>query len=231
MRRVLRYLEIPALIAVPVVLGLCAALQVRETAVLTLVVVSAALVIFFASFEAGKPALRQIMPTVVLAALAASGRMLFWAVPNFKPVSAICIVAGVVFGRRAGFMVGALAAFVSNFFFGQGPWTPWQMYAWGMIGYFAGVLANHLSMDSLTNRVVLYMYGFSSAFLFGILLNTYYLIGFIQPLTWQTATIAYGASFIFDVTHGIATVSFLALIYAPWRKKLERIKLKYALDT
>ena len=75
------------------------------------------------------------MPTVVLAALAAAGRILFAPIPDFKPVSAIAIIAGVAFGRKSGFMVGSLAALASNFFFGQGVWTPWQMYAWGLVGY------------------------------------------------------------------------------------------------
>ncbi|MFR1640313.1 MAG: ATP-binding cassette domain-containing protein, partial [Eggerthellaceae bacterium] len=129
--RLLALLEVPALAAVPLVLGVCAYFQVEQGALLTVVVAFAAVGVFFASFEASRPALRQIMPTVVLAALAAAGRMLFAPVPDFKPVSAICILAGAVFGRRSGFLVGALAALVSNFFFGQGPWTPWQMYAWG----------------------------------------------------------------------------------------------------
>ena len=74
------------------------------------------------------------MPTLVLAALAAAGRILFGPIPDFKPVSAIAIIAGATLGRRNGFMVGALAALTSNFFFGQGMWTPWQMYAWGLGG-------------------------------------------------------------------------------------------------
>ena len=131
--RLLALLEVPALAAVPLVLGVCAYFQVEQGALLTVVVAFAAVGVFFASFEASRPALRQIMPTVVLAALAAAGRMLFAPVPDFKPVSAICILAGAVFGRRSGFLVGALAALVSNFFFGQGPWTPWQMYAWGLV--------------------------------------------------------------------------------------------------
>ena len=181
---------------------------------------------FFASFEASRPALRQIMPTVVLAALAAAGRVLFAPIPDFKPVSAICILAGAVFGRRSGFLVGALAALVSNFFFGQGPWTPWQMYAWGLVGYLAGVLADRGWLDRLP---VLYAYGFLSALLYGLLLNGWYVIGFVQPFSWSAALVAFGAALPFDATHGVATVVFLAALYVPWRKKLERIKRKYAL--
>lgn len=133
--------EIVAIAATPAVLAACAIANFDQTALLTLVVVLASIGIFFASYEASRPRLRDIMPTVVLAALAAAGRILFAPIPDFKPVSAIAIIAGVAFGRKSGFMVGALAALASNFFFGQGPWTPWQMYAWGLVGYGAGLLA------------------------------------------------------------------------------------------
>ena len=226
MKRILRALEVPALLAVPLVLALCAILRVQQTALLMLIVVGVALLVFFAHFELARPALRQLMPVVVLSALASAGRILFAAIPNFKPISALCILAGAVFGRRAGFMVGALTALVSNFFFGQGPWTPWQMYAWGLVGYGAGVLADR---NLLRHPVVLCLFGFLSALGYGVLLNTYYFIGFVQPLTWQSALIAYGTSLPFDITHGVATVVFLLLIYAPWRTKLERIKRKYDL--
>ena len=133
--------EIVAIFATPVVLVACAIANFDQTALLTLVVVLASIGVFFASYEASRPRLRDIMPTVVLAALAAAGRIMFAPITDFKPVSDIAIIAGVAFGRKSGFMVGALAALASNFFFGQGSWTPWQMYAWGLVGYGAGLLA------------------------------------------------------------------------------------------
>lgn len=228
MKRFLQYSEIPFLIAVPLTLLACAFFRVGQAALLTLLVVVVALAVFFANFESSKPTLRQIMPTVVLASLAAAGRVLFAPVPSFKPVSAICIIAGVVFGKRSGFMVGALAALVSNFFFGHGPWTPWQMYAWGMVGYFAGVCAEH---DLFKQQWVLYGYGFLSSLGYGFLLNTWHIVGFLQPLTLPGALIAYGAGLPFDISQGVASVAFLLILYAPWRKKLERIKEKFALST
>ncbi|MCL2492259.1 MAG: ECF transporter S component [Coriobacteriia bacterium] len=227
MKQLLRYIEVPSLILVPVILVLFVIFQIPQTAALSLVVVIAATALFFTNYEASRPGLRQIMPTVVLGSLAASGRILFAAIPNFKPVSAICILAGVVFGRRTGFMVGALGALVSNFFFGQGPWTPWQMYGWGLVGYLAGVFSEH---DWFEHPLILYIFGFLSAMLYSFLLNLYYLVGFVHPLTWQSALVTYGASLPFDLMHGAATVFFLLIIYAPWRKKLERIEKKYALS-
>lgn len=224
--RVLRTLEPVALVAVPVVLALCAYFQVEQGALLTVVAALGAVAVFFASFEVQRPALRQVMPTVVLAALAAAGRMLFAPFPDVKPVSAICIVAGAVFGRRCGFMVGALAALVSNFFFGQGPWTPWQMYAWGLVGYVAGMLAARGWLD---RTPVLLCYGFASALLYGLLLNGWYVVGFAHPITWPAVLAAYGAGLPFDLVHGASTVVFLAVLFVPWRRKLTRIKRKFAL--
>ena len=224
--RILRLMEVPVLAAVPAALALAAYFQFDQTALLTLAVAVAALCVFFASYEASRPALRQIMPTAVLGALAAAGRMLFAPFPDFKPVSAICIVAGAVFGRRSGFMVGAIAALVSNFFFGQGPWTPWQMYAWGLVGYLGGVLAD---CGAFERKPVLYAYGFGSGLLYGFLLNTWHIVGFVHPITWQSALLTYGAGLPFDCIHGAATGAFLLAIYLPWRKKLDRIKIKYGL--
>lgn len=224
--RVLRHLEVPALLAVPVALVLGAFAQTDQTALLVLAVAIAAITVFFARFETSKPALRQIMPVVVLAALAAAGRLLFAAIADFKPVSAIAIIAGAVFGRQTGFMVGAIAALVSNLFLGQGPWTPWQMYAWGLVGYFAGILAERGAFE---RTPLLYAYGFVSPLLYGFLLNTWHIVGFVHPITWETAVLAYAAGIGFDVTHAVATVVFLAILYQPWKKKLERIKRKYGI--
>ncbi len=254
--RILRRAEVPMLVAVPVVLLIVAFFQVDPAALLTFVVALVAVAVFLVGFETSHPTLRQIMPTVVLAAIAAAGRILFYPVPSFQPVSAICVVAGAMFGRRSGFMTGALAALTSNFFFGQGAWTPWQMYAWGLIGYVAGILADHGMFDCLlpsrktTSDAVrpapvsprppsrrfrprvlaIYAYGFIATMLYGLLLSTWTFVGFIRPLTWESALLTYGAGVSFDLIHAGSTVIFLLVIYAPWRRKLERIKVKYALS-
>ena len=121
-------------------------------------------------------------------------------------------------------MVGALAALVSNFFFGQGAWTPWQMYTWGLIGYIFGIAAPHEWFDK---KPVLLIWGFLSAMLYGLLLNGWYVIGFVHPITWQTVLAAYAARFPLDFIHGIATTLFPTALYLPWKRKLERVKRKY----
>lgn len=212
--------------AVPAALIACAWCGVEQTALASMVVVACALLLFFAGYEASRPRLRDIMPVAVLAALAAAGRILFAPFPSFKPVSAIAIIAGAVFGRRSGFLVGALAALASNFFFGQGPWTPWQMYAWGMIGYGAGLLAQAGLEKSLP---VMCCYGFASGFGYGLVLNTWSIVGFFHPQSIVQALAVYAAALPLDTVHAAATVAFLLALYAPWRRKLTRIGRKYAL--
>ena len=226
--RILATLEVPALVAVPVVMVATAAAGLDVTAGLTLLVAVLAVGLLFASFEASRPPLRQLMPTAVLGATAAAGRVLFAPIPDVKPVSAIAIVAGAALGRRSGFVVGAVAALVSNFFFGQGSWTPWQMYAWGLVGYLGGVLADH---GALKRRGVLYGWGFISALMYGAILNGYYVLGFVRPLTWPSILAAYAAGAPLDVVHGIATAAFLAAIWAPWGRATRRVVAKYDLST
>ena len=207
--RTLSALELPALLAVPVLMVALALAGVDATAGLTLLVALLAVGLVFASFEASRPPLRQLMPTAVLAATAAAGRVLFAPIPDVKPVSAIAVIAGATLGRRSGFMVGAVAALVSNFFFGQGSWTPWQMYAWGLVGYLGGVFADR---GLLERGGVLYAWGFLSALMYGAILNGYYVLGFVRPLTWPSVLAAYAAGFPLDCVHGVATAAFLAAI-------------------
>lgn len=226
--RVLAALEVPALVAVPLAMVGLALSGVEATAGLTMLVALLAIWLLFSSFEASRPALRQLMPTAVLSAIAAAGRILFAPIPDVKPVSAIAILAGATLGRRSGFVVGALAALFSNFFFGQGSWTPWQMYAWGLVGYVGGVLAER---GLLERKAVLYGWGFLSGIVYGALLNGYYVLGFVQPLAWPSIVAAVAAGLPLDVVHGGATVAFLAAVWEPWGRSIRRVVAKYDLST
>ena len=178
--RVLTAAEPLALAALPAAMACLALAGAHATAGVSLVVALLCVGLLLAGFEASRPALRQLMPTAVLAALAAAGRVLFAPLPDVKPVSAVAIVAGAALGRRSGFVVGALAALLSNVFFGQGPWTPWQMYAWGLVGYVGGVLGEK---GLLNHAPALYGWGFLSGIVYGLILNGYHVLGYVQPLT------------------------------------------------
>lgn len=230
--RILGAIEVPLLLAVPAVMAAALAFTPASAAGLMLLVVVLVLALFFAGYESARPALRQIMPTLVLAALAAAGRILFGPVPDFKPVSAIAIIAGASLGRRNGFMVGALAALASNVLLGQGMWTPWQMYAWGIVGYLGGVLADHGALtrrDGSPRPAGILGVGAASGLVYGAVINAYDIIGFVQPLTVAGALARLAAAVPFDLMHSLSTCVFLVALYAPWTRRIGRIVRKFDL--
>lgn len=246
MRRFLNSaLEFASLLLLPVILVVCAYSNISSSALLIFCAAILSLGMFFASWESSKPAIRQIMPVVVLSALAAAGRIVFAAAPSIQPVTAICVISGAAFGQREGFMTGSLAAFVSNCFLGQGMWTPWQMYAWGLVGYLAGVLfskkymnnvskdfaaSNSMGSGGIRSCIVVCIFGFFASYLFSLIMNTWAVIGFGRELSTASVFAIYATSFAFDTLHAIPTVLFLAALFPSWEKKLVRIRMKYGLS-
>lgn len=187
-----------------------------------------AMIPFFAGFERRKPKAREIVILAVLIAVGTVGRAAFFMVPNFKPVLAIVIIAGISLGKESGFLVGAMTAFVSNFLFGQGPWTPWQMIAMAVIGYLAGLLFHRYS--GKVNRWVLVVFGFLAAFVvYGLIVDLWTILYMNPEPNLQTAVMVYSAGAYFNLIHGVATVVFLLLLAKPMMEKLERVKLKYGM--
>ena len=109
------------------------------------IIIGLAMLPFALMFEGRRPQARELVVIAVMVAVTVAGRAAFFMVPQFKPVVALVIISGAALGAQSGFMVGALSGFVSNFIFGQGPWTPWQMFAFGIIGFFAGVIFYRLA--------------------------------------------------------------------------------------
>jgi energy-coupling factor transport system substrate-specific component len=218
--------EAASLLLVPVLLAVCAAVQIQQTMLVTTAAVVVSLAPFFIGLERDKLKARELMPIVVFAALAVAGRILFAPFPNVKPVSAIVIMAGLSFGRRSGFMTGALAALVSNLFFGQGAWTPWQMYAWGLMGYAAGALCG---CGILKHKLAVFAYGALAPFGYALILDSYYIAGLFTGATLESVLAAYSLGLAFAVIHSLATLFFLIPIYLPWTRKLQRLKRKYGI--
>lgn len=183
---------------------------------------------FVMIFEGRKPRARELIIIAVLCAIGVAGRTAFFMLPQFKPVVAIVIIAGVAFGGEAGFLVGAVTAFVSNMFFGQGPWTPWQIFAFGIIGFLAGVLFKKGFLRR--NTIALCTFGGLAAFLiYGGIMNPAAVLMFQARPTIQMFYLAYLQGIPFDLVHAAATVIFLYFIARPMLEKLDRIKVKYGL--
>ncbi|MDR2753971.1 MAG: ATP-binding cassette domain-containing protein, partial [Oscillospiraceae bacterium] len=179
-------------------------------------------------FEKRRPQARELVILAVLTALAVAGRTAFFMLPQFKPVAALVIIAGVAFGGEAGFLVGALTGFVSNMLFGQGPWTPWQMFAFGVIGFLAGVLFKKGLLPQ--NRAALCVFGGLATFVvYGGLLNAQSALLFLPEPTSAAVFAIYLQGLPFDLAHALSTVIFLAVAAPLMLKKLDRVKVKYGL--
>lgn len=187
-----------------------------------------AMIPFFIRFERRQIQSRELVLIALLAAFAAVSRVPFAALPSVQPTSFVIIMCAIVFGGEAGFLIGSLAALVSNMFLGQGPWTPWQMFGWGMMGLTAGMLKDTWLMQHKAGRAV---YGFAVGILFGWLMNSWFLLSYGESITWEAIAAAYAASFYFDLAHALSNVFFLTLFSASWLKILQRYKKKYGILT
>ncbi len=183
---------------------------------------------FVMVFENRKPQARELIIISVLAAIAVAGRAVFFMLPQFKPVVAIVIIAGVCFGAESGFLVGAITGFVSNFFFGQGPWTPWQMFCFGIIGFLSGILFKR-GILKRTKLSLCVFGGLATFFIYGGIINIGSLMIFTSKFSWKALLASYISAFWFDMVHAIATVFFLYSFSQPMIEKLDRIKIKYGL--
>ena len=179
-------------------------------------------------FESRKPQARELVIIAVLCAIAVAGRAAFFMLPHFKPVVAVVIIAGVAFGGETGFLVGALSGFVSNMFFGQGPWTPWQMFAFGIIGFIAGVLFRKGLLGRRSATLAIFG-AIVTFFVYGGIMDTAAMLMW-QPYPTRAMLIAYYIQGVpLNLVHAAATVTFMLIISRPMLDKLDRIKVKYGL--
>lgn len=200
----------------------------KQYVAVCLLLIIYAMIPFFAGFERRKPKAREIVILAVLIAVATAGRAAFFMVPNFKPILAIVIITGVALGKESGFLVGAMSAFVSNFLFGQGPWTPWQMIAMAVVGYLAGLIFHRYS--GRINRFALIAFGAIAAFaIYGLIVDLWTILVMTPEPTLETAVMVYSAALYFNLIHAAATVVFLLLLGKPMIEKLERVKVKYGM--
>ena len=217
------------LIAIPVTMYIgIHHLEDRKYYFISILIIIEILIPFSIAFEKRKPKAQELVIISVLCAIAVSGRLVFYMLPQFKPTMAIVIIAGVVFGGEAGFLIGAVSAFVSNFFFGQGPWTPWQMFSFGAVGFLSGLLFGTGLWRK--NRISLCTFGFlATVVVYGFIANTGSVVMMQQTLTLEAIWASELMGLPFDLVHGASVSFFLWFIAEPMTDKLERIKTKYGL--
>ena len=192
----------------------------------TLIIIEIMLPFFFA-FETRKPQARELVTISVMCALAVASRVVVL-IPNFKPITGIIMITGIALGAEAGFLTGAVSVFASNFFFSQGPWTAWQMMAYGLGGFLAGALFH--KRYRVRNPAALAVFGFLAIVLVvGPLLDCCTLFTTGSRLTASYALAVFTAGFTYNLKHGLACAVTLLLFSRPLLSKLERLKTKYGM--
>ena len=183
---------------------------------------------FFLIFEGRRPQARELVLIAVLVALNVAGRAAFFMLPEFKPVVAMTILAGVAFGGETGFLVGAMTMLVSNMLFSQGPWTPWQMFAMGIIGWLAGILYRKGVLRR--SKLSLCIFGvIASTVIFGGIMNPASALMWSESISWKIILSYYITGIPVDLVRAVATFVFLWLGAEPMLEKLDRVKVKYGL--
>lgn len=182
---------------------------------------------FFMAFEGKKPQARELVVIAVMCAIAIAARVAI-PIPNFKAIFAVIMLSGIAFGPEAGFMVGAISAFASNFFYGQGPYTPWQMMAYGAGGMLAGFC---FAKGRLPRKPwVMAIFGFFAVVLWvGPLLDTSSVFLMLSDINWNSLLLTYGAGLSVNISQAACTVLIMLLFGRPLLDKLDRIKVKYGM--
>lgn len=222
------------LLLTPAVVWLGALYQSRNYILVSMVIIVVSMIPFFISFERRKPQAREIVTLACMIALAIASRALFAAFPQFKPMVAIIMLIGIAFGSSSGFLAGSIAAFVSNFIFGQGPWTPWQMLSYGLCGYAFGFLAERgiIARDnwSIKARIAISIAGALFVIVIaGPILDTSSLIWMMNSITWESALAVYVAGLPLNVIHGVATFVTLFVVGNAILDQLARLRVKYGI--
>lgn len=184
---------------------------------------------FFFRFERGRRSARETVILSVMTAFSVVGRLIFTPVPGFKPVTAVTVISGIALGPEAGFLVGSLSAVVSNIFFGQGPWTPFQMFVWGIIGWGSGLL--FYGKKQAPNRWLLSVVGAVAGVLFSLLMDIWTTLSIDGTFLLNRYLANVASSLPFMAIYAVSNVVFLLLLAPPFLRKLERVKTKYGVFT
>lgn len=191
----------------------------KKHIIIALAVAFSALLLFAAGFEKRSTGTRRMVIVAVMVALCFAGRF----IPFLKPISALTIITALYLGGEAGFLVGALSALLSNFYFGQGPWTAFQMLAWGLIGLFAGILSRPL----LSSRVLLLVYGAVTGIAYSFIMDIWTVLWYNRGFDVKLYAAALVSAIPYTVSYAVSNVLFLYLLAKPFGEKLGRIKTKY----
>ena len=179
---------------------------------------------FFVAFEKNENTGRELVVIAVMCAISVVGRLIFAPIPGFKPVTAVVIITGAVLGAEAGFITGSMTALCSNIFFGQGPWTPFQMFSWGIIGFISGLI---FFKRQKKNLIFIIIAGMLFGVLFSLLMDIWTTVSVSGEFIVNEYIACIIAAIPVTIEYAVSNAVFLAVLFNPFNKKLERIKTKY----
>lgn len=215
------------LLLIPATLYLGTRLPGRSYYITSTLIIIELMIPFFLAYEGRRPQARELVLIAVMAAAAIASRVAI-PLPHFKPVFAVIILSGVVFGPEAGFMVGAITAFASNFFYGQGSFTPWQMMAFGAGGMLAGFVFQKKGLPR--KPWIIAVFGFLTVVLWiGPLLDCSHIFLIMSKISWEAVLAVLLAGFYANISQAICTVITLLLFGKPILEKLDRVRIKYGM--
>ncbi len=215
------------LLCIPTVIGLGNSLfDDRQYAFITLAIVILSSIPFFLTFENNNRNTYKMVIIAVMVAMSVAGRFIFAVIPGFKPITAIVVITAIYFGCEVGFLTGSLSAVISNFYFGQGPWTPFQMFTWGLIG----LLAGKFSFVLKTNRFILAIYGALVGILYSFLMDIWTVLWYDNQFHIKLYLVAIVSSLPYTMIYAISNIIFLLCLAKPIGDKLLRIKSKYGIN-
>lgn len=223
MNKKLQYLYITGCLAFVLLLTIYSVIN-RQYNFVSIVLVFLSCVPFYFRFESRKPHTREVVILSVMITLTIASRVIFALTPGFKPMAALIIICGMVFGKEAGFLCGSLSAFASNMFFGQGPWTPFQMLAFGLIGYIAGVLNKRKWLE---NKYLLLGYGVICGIGYSLFMDIWTVLSLDQVFNIYRYMVVIVSAIPFMIIYAVSNVIFLFILTPILLKRFERIKWKY----
>ena len=181
----------------------------------------------FVLFETEKHDAREVVAIAVMSAISVLSRVIFAPIPAFKPVSAIVMITGMAFGAEAGFITGSVSALVSNFYFGQGVWTPFQMLAWGLSGLLAGLILRESRHKN--KKWVLVILGICGGALFSLLMDIWTTLSFDGKFSFLRYLFYTVRSLPFTAVYCVSNVILLLILAEPLCKKTDRLREKYGI--
>lgn len=216
-RRIIKF-SVPFLLIPAIAVIGVSVFEGKRYMILSLCTAVFSLLLFAAGYEKKNVGTKRMVAAAVMTALCFAGRF----IPVFKPVTAITIITAMYMGSETGFFVGAMTALISNFYFGQGPWTPFQMLGWGLIGFAAGALHKLLKK----NRPLLLIFGAVSGILYSLVMDIWNVLWYSGGFNAKLYFAAILTAIPHTAIYAVSNVIFLQLLAKPFGEKLERMKIK-----